>query len=332
MKKLITIFTLFCIFLAACANDGEPVIEADKPPVHGNLAGNINNWGFAAIQGDWIYFNQYGDNGGLYKTHIDGTQKIRLNENIHQYINVVGDWVYYYYQEFDENGHSVHGVSGIYRIRTDGTEKTKLLSGYTPDMHVVGDWIYFRLGTELHKMRVDGTEQTQLKEFALLFPSINIVDDWIYLYHEIYDDYFISIFESESLAQGIFKIRTDGTELTQIIEEVVSYINVTDEWIYYSNHNDKYIYKIRIDGTERTQLNSERSILLVVDNGWIYYLEDENNYICRIRIDGTDRTELNSDRSAFFAVVGDWIYYHNMDDRANIYRMKTDGSQRQLED
>ncbi len=52
------------------------------------------------------------------------------------------------------------------------------------------------------------------------------------------------------------KIRTDGTERTEIISgEFGDKIIVINDWIYYSNHGDTY--RIRVDGTDNTKFIDE---------------------------------------------------------------------------
>jgi len=144
--------------------------------------------------------------------------------------------------------------------------------------------------------------------------------DWIFYSHD--SDY-------NDLGY-IYKIRTDGTERTQLNNEQSSNINVVGDWIYYSNNVDGgYIYKIRTDGTERTKLNSDTSYYINVVGDWIYYSNGSSGGgFCKIRTDGSERTQLNSDQSSFLNVVGDWIYYCNDVDGGHLYKIRTDGTEK----
>jgi hypothetical protein len=44
--------------------------------IYGNTVGNISNWGYAAIQNDWIYYHNGSDDGKLYKIRIYGGQRV----------------------------------------------------------------------------------------------------------------------------------------------------------------------------------------------------------------------------------------------------------------
>lgn len=41
----------------------------------GNTVGNIVNYGYVAMQGDWIYYRNPNDNNKLYKIRTDGTDR-----------------------------------------------------------------------------------------------------------------------------------------------------------------------------------------------------------------------------------------------------------------
>jgi hypothetical protein len=79
---------------------------------YGNTPGNIINGGYAAIQGDWIYYNNASDDGKLYKIKTDGSGRQKLNDDVSSYINVIGDWIYY-----------TDDIGNICKIKTDGSER-----------------------------------------------------------------------------------------------------------------------------------------------------------------------------------------------------------------
>jgi hypothetical protein len=92
--------------------------------IYGNTSGNISNAGYAAQEGDWIYYFNLGVDGpALYKIRTDGSGKMKLNSDVSTSINVVGDWIYYCKGRlYDEGIYTLNGP--IYKIRTDGTEET----------------------------------------------------------------------------------------------------------------------------------------------------------------------------------------------------------------
>lgn len=55
----------------------------------------------------------------------------------------------------------------------------------------------------------------------------------------------------------LYKIKTDGTEKSQLNCDVSTDINVVGDWVFYMTSNDysgSVLYKIRTDGTERQKV------------------------------------------------------------------------------
>jgi RNA polymerase sigma factor (sigma-70 family) len=284
----------------------------------GNTPGNIENGGFVAQQGEWIYYRNISDNDFLYKMKTDGTGKTKLSSDITTYLNVVGDWIYYQNKSDQDT---------IYKIRMNGTGRTKLNNDMSDHISIVGDWIYYSNLSNvsygdgaygyLYKIRKDGTGKTKLSDNYV--SEMTVAGDWIY-------------YENGSDKNGLYKIRTDGIGETKLDNDLSAYINILGEWIYYSNGSDNwYLYKIRTDGTGKTKLNSDSTMYKNVVGNWIYYAnKGDNDFLYKIRTDGTDETKLNNENSGYINVVSDWIYYQHVSDIPYLYKMRMDGTARQL--
>jgi hypothetical protein len=306
------------------------IANINEANVMGNSAGNIANVGFAAIQGDWIYYVNDNDGYSIYKIRTDGTGRVKINDDSSRYLNVVGDWIYYSNIEGDSDLVGIikpdHGYN-IYKIRTDGSERIKLNNDLSKYLTVVDDWIYYtqaifngeKLTADLYKIRVDGSNPTKLSDDIAL--DLNVVDDWIY-------------YTNESDSHRIYKVRTDGSERTQITydDDVHFNINVVGEWIYSNSMvRAENLIRIRTDSGEPSGFKGIRYAYdLNYANGWLYYYNrDDNNSIYKVRIDGSEIIKVNDDSSWLINIVGDWIYYINSDEGDKFYRIKTDGSERQ---
>jgi hypothetical protein len=299
-----------------------PFYPSTNPNVRGNIAGNINNRGIAAMQDGWIYYTSNTDNNSLYKIRTDGTERTKLNSERSLQINVVGDWVYYADDNIDDSGRN---NGSVHKIRTDGTQRTWLFDGRTSFMTVTSDWIYYATDNGLYRIRTDGTGMTMLHSTRVFY--INVVGDWIYY--------------SEGDTAHLYKIRTDGTGRTQLNFDISHNINVDGDWIYYENHDiytedgTTMIYKIRTDGTGKTRVMQDRyAANLVISDGWMYYnlysldnnghfLDDAGFY--KARLDGTGRTMVTNQMLYLPGVVGDWIYFRVVD----FYKIRTDGTEYQ---
>ena len=221
-----------------------------------------------------------------------------------------GDWIYYVIMGAgDENG--------IYRIRTDGTDQMRLTYESGVSINVVGEWVYYTsINMGLYKMRIDGSDNMRFKteDGEDIAPGyFTVVGDWIYYVKAVSE-------------RGIYKIRTDGSDQTILIEDGGGFINVAGDWIYYSISGDDGIYKIRTDGTDQTKISGDRFDSFSVVGDWIYYLEYGTSDLYKIRIDGTGKTRLSDNRFNSFNVDGDWIYYINKNDEMKPYKMRIDGT------
>jgi hypothetical protein len=141
---------------------------------------------------------------------------------------------------------------------------------------------------------------------------------------------------------GLYKMKLDGTDKGRITEDIVSYINVWDGWIYYSNGypGNGEIYRIAPDGSSKKKINNERSYYTIIKDGWIYYstvkyitLEEVEFKIKKIKIDGTNEMDIiyetkkgkEINPSGYFFLSDGWIYYRSILDMNKLYRVQDNG-------
>lgn len=255
-------------------------------------AGDIR---YINVVGDWVYYidNVYiFDSKGniedisreLYKIKTDGTNKTKLTDDSIYDINVVNDWIYY-------SNRSDGGK--LYKMKTDGSNKTMLFDDYVSYINVSGEWIYFDKGSfeGIYKIKTDGTGLTCLYEG--IAREINVIDNWIYFDASVYIEGQSGFQTKDKRDQRLFKIKTDGTGLTQLGNDRASIFNVSGDWIYYlSNYDYEKIYKIRLDGTSRAKLCDDMYISpIIVIGDWIYYYDKSTLY--RIKTDGTGKESID---------------------------------------
>ncbi len=253
---------------------------------------NVDSW-FINVVGDWIYYTETQLSGTgfssreerhlLSKIRTDGSGHQQFDDINANFVNVVGNWIYY--ANLDDD-------SKIYRIRTDGSEQKQLNDENSGYINVIDEWIYYSNqldGGKIYRINKDGNNRTQVNDDWSSY--INVVEDWIY-YSRSFVEYEGEFDPHEPSDSGImwspitgameafgrlFKVRTDGTETTQLNDDYSISINVFGDWIYYVNYyeiNDDRnwnIYKIRKDGTERTKVTDDNSIIMNIVDGWIFY-------------------------------------------------------------
>lgn len=287
-----------------------------KDTIKGNSVGNIINHGLVAIQDEWIYYINDFHERRIYKIGVDGSNRTQVNDDYSRGLNIIGDWIYYV------------SSGNVYKIKTDGSERSQV-TREIPTPHfvtVAGDWVYYTInpGSQVHRIRTDGSEKTRLNDQDSTY--MNVVDGWIYYYGR-------SGSMGNYTESGIYKLKIDGSEQHLISYDSPWQLHVVDDWIYFCNWDDDHkVYRISSDGSNRTRLSDISASAINVADKWIYYSNFSNSPrkgIYRADYDGGNPIKIVDDAVWHFCVAGDWIYYYNRDDDGKIYRIRTDGTERQ---
>ena len=290
---------------------------------NGSTAGNLNNLGFAAIQGDYIY---YSTTSGLYKIKKDGSGKTLLYNIEAMSINVVGNWIY-----FRDRYKYV-----LYKININGGNLTPI-TGSVFSLWVVDDTIYFVEVVEdekdsesstlysIYSIKADGTNKKKIFTGEIIISCINVIGDYIYWGDNI----------------DVYKINVDGTGFTVYPDAASQEMIISNDLKYTSGG----IYKSNIDGSASQCLIESNALRINIYKNYIYFSNwDDNHCIYRIDTDGNNIEKLNNIRSDNINIVGNWIYYteeipagdlSNGDDLwsswtyKDFYKMNLDGSDNQ---
>jgi len=258
----------------------------EAPEMYGNTAGNIQNGGYYAEKDGWIYFSNYVDGGSLYKMRTDDTEQTKLSEDKIKYINVVGEWIYF---SNESDGGS------LYKIKTDGTDKTLLDIGKASFINVVDNWIYWCRDDGIVKMCTDGTERIELNSTKA--KNMNVIGDYVYY---VYNGYGHKLYKMKN--DG-----SDNTIIIESVRNVIvvgDWIYYTPE--SGTSNIVGELYKIRTDGKDKKQLNTDKNYYINISDDWIYYSANTASY--RIKTDGSDKTQLSDKHLQYIHIVNDWIY------------------------
>ncbi|MBN2557887.1 MAG: DUF5050 domain-containing protein [Clostridia bacterium] len=143
--------------------------------------------------------------------------------------------------------------------------------------------------------------------------SINAIDGWVYFLQEP--------------AQGVFKVRADGSEKTKLIDEYCEYLYVADGFIYFKNIDDKLVYKAGPGGENSSVLFEDRVGCFCLVDGYIFYTEEYylDSRLYRVRTDGTDKELIFPERCDRVNVDGDRLFVIRSEDNT-VWSMKSNGS------
>jgi len=230
-----------------------------------------------------------------------------------------GDWIYYYANRT------------LYKMRADGTENQALTYGnknrIERGISVIGDWIV----THSEMYKTDGSMMLPLPIEGLPDKPLHIVGEWIYY-------------------AGINRIRIDGTERENIVSGGSEHINIVDDYIYFSKHNEpRSIFRSKLNGDDIQEyaLYGDDCYIFIVEGEWIYYMTGFKN-IRRRNVNTSEdvilveSTETSNGRvtgySLEYVTDGEWIYYNYYSrptgnvssETVALYKMRTDGTEKTM--
>ena len=168
------------------------------------------------------------------------------------------------------------------------------------------------------------------------FIGVQIENDWIY-----------TRCNETGREEGIYRIKTDGSIIEKISYEFGRYINVSEDFLYYSrvatiNYGEastntindsnlepisskEGIFKTNISTKENIRLTDDKAMYISIDGDWIYYLNySDFGKIYKLKTDGTDKQAIADDLVKLMVTEGEWIYFINK--AGSIKRVKKDGT------
>lgn len=248
------------------------------------------------VQGEWIYYSSR-DWGvtkkGIYKIKKDGSNKVRISEDKAFKVLLVDEYLYYSTVTLDDNNNR---ITSLFKIKTDGTLKTLLieneaeyLSGYNGEFVISNGYIYYVNTADnyrIYSIKMDGTDNKKVSDEILGdehgIGKINVEGDWIY-YTKI---------TNSNRVTNLYRMKLDGTEISNITSDDVADLNVDGEWIYYTMKFADTLFKMKADGTGKIKLENRQVQYINITSQWIF-CEDVNQEGVFLQIDKNDLSIVN---------------------------------------
>lgn len=151
-------------------------------------------------------------------------------------------------------------------------------------------------------------------------------------------------FANPSDEDKLYSMRTDGGELTKLSDDIVSYINVDDNYIYYVRNNpgagssggDFTFLSFNTDSLCRMNRDGNEDSILILDpepsmyaslvGNYIYYLrytEADGTSLYKVKIDGSEKQQVKEQPYFTCSVLGQYIYYNGLEQDHYIWRQNT---------
>ncbi len=249
----------------------------------GNTAGNLNNGGYFCEQDGKVYFSNAYDNGALYCMNVDETEIKRLNGSEASYLNVAGNYIYYYQK--NASGHSDLGyifrTFGLYRCKTNGQDPVCLDRSDCGAVTLVDNTLFYTKSVEgqktlhLFSISTDKRNTEQIAEYlanpasaanSVLYYNGTQKDHYLYTYDTMtkqetllkeYPMWFPTLHGNSifflDLESNYQLCRYDlyDDSMTVIATDRVDAFNVTDQYVYYqtSGTETPALMRVNSDGT-----------------------------------------------------------------------------------
>lgn len=332
-KKSIIVIVVVAIALVICLVIGSLLSKKGV----GNTIGNIRNYGYATINGNYIYYlapNEDSTAVGIFKIKKDGTgesKQLFMEDMDVVSINVYNGYVYFIGIGSDEYTEEDELDNKIYRMKTNGDNLTVIndneFNNDCYEIYLVNGYVYY-IGTDnnIYKMALNGSDRTLVSNNETGY--LGVTDKYI-IYNELNSD------ESDYTT---YIMNLDGTNQRPIIDSERLYsVNIDGDYVYYTNI-DKQICKTKIDSGESEVLLDTTAYNMNLYGDYIYFLnykdlENEDYTVClyKIKTDGSEKEatsikELDT-YSSFINIIGDWVIYLDSNQTEGFINLvKTDGS------
>ncbi len=155
------------------------------------------------------------------------------------------------------------------------------------------EWLYFKyLDSSINtfydvpilcKMKFDGSEFTKL-----------VVMDYPNIYCSVFAVKNETVYFINSINNGgLYQMKTDGSDLKEIVKGYFGTLQLADNCIYLSTH---------------------------------YSNSSAYSYISKLNLDTNEYTKIYNKRAPTISIIDDFIYFADIDTESKIYQMKQDGT------
>lgn len=236
-------------------------------------------------------------------------------------LNIAGEYLY-----FITNGEEI-----IYRCRFDGTDRKRLGKGR--NLQIYDDYLYYTTRGEnpaVMKMRLDGSEQTVVCPMYASALSA-VVEDKIYFLSPAEGD---ESSETQIWPLGrVYRVNTDGTNLTQMTHKSVANLIYSNQSFYYLCPDEPYIYQTNMEFSDTFHIvESEKPIRCFnINDREIVFFTNYGLYNAFCSGNGKDlkvKIIINNVQISDIFVTKSWIYYRAYDWEEGeylLYRANFDG-------
>lgn len=284
-------FVALCLLLtlAACT-----AAHAQAP---GNHPAMLYHGGYAAKDGDWIYFSTARQ---LLRMRTDGSELSILLEAEVKNINVSGGWLYYCIGGAQQ-------ASRIYRMRTDGSEQQTVLDEGTMFYVAAGDCLYYQPFSDAGLQRItpeSGAIETVLEARCERF---SIADDVLYASYKDAAGYTLRSYQLP-----------DMTPIASFYTPDVLLYAGEDGWLYTKGGYADVLLALSYDGADAKEIKGvfgnsfDGSRYFRVENAGSFWRGDlflgaAGPILCLDMVTGQERKVASGYHTTVLAAIDEWV-------------------------
>lgn len=325
MSKKVKVFLIVAVvailmMLSVVIQIYSSIIPSNGINAVGNTAGNINNGGLFAQQGDRVYFSNSFDKGYVYSMNSDETDIVKVNGTPSSNILIGGDYMYYY-MDTSNGGEGLGYVvktSGLYRSRLDGKKPQCLERTSAINMQLVGDYIYYQRYdnkeyTKLYRIKTNKSDLEKVSDVVINPASAN--NGKIYFNGTEKDHY---LYAMDTTNNSIYTIFRGNVWFPQFVGGYFYYLDL-----------DKDMCLCRLDpDTQSVEiLTRDRVEAFNVGNNYIYYQTTDATApaLKRMFPDGSGAEIVEEGVHNSINLTDKYVYFKKFGDKATLYHMPVDG-------
>ncbi len=156
--------------------------------------------------------------------------------------------------------------------------------------------------------------------------KVKILDHAPSLYSALLGNYIYFIHYDEETASTLYRVKIDGTELSQVSSNPYYTCCTVGQYLYYSGmDNDHYLYRYDTETDSQSLVLTQNVWMPVVTGSYVYYMDiDEDYRLCRADLYNQTTEVLVEERIDCFQVYDNGIFYQTNQD-PGLYRCTLSG-------